>query len=162
MLNTSFLLDWLCFCTSVSEIAPMHLNLFIYFHSFVSHPVFELFPLVSPVWRPLRRWTRPNAMQISHCSLCLTQVKPLALPHYVHFKKIIMWRWRALKVNGKKAQSNWIMCISRSMNNKVLSSLLGCEFFKDYKDRDYTAEGLVFNWNQVLVASMSNLLLASL
>uniref|UniRef100_A0A8P4KTV2 Myotubularin related protein 14 n=1 Tax=Dicentrarchus labrax TaxID=13489 RepID=A0A8P4KTV2_DICLA len=24
----------------------------------------------------------------------------------------------------------------------------GCEFFKDYKDRDYTAEGLVFNWNQ--------------
>lgn len=25
----------------------------------------------------------------------------------------------------------------------------GCEFFKDYKDRDYTAEGLVFNWNQV-------------
>ncbi|XP_068170838.1 myotubularin-related protein 14 [Antennarius striatus] len=24
----------------------------------------------------------------------------------------------------------------------------GCEFFKDYRDRDYTAEGLVFNWNQ--------------
>ncbi|XP_060724022.1 myotubularin-related protein 14 isoform X2 [Tachysurus vachellii] len=24
----------------------------------------------------------------------------------------------------------------------------GCEFFKDYKERDYTAEGLVFNWNQ--------------
>uniref|UniRef100_A0A3Q3WTS1 Uncharacterized protein n=1 Tax=Mola mola TaxID=94237 RepID=A0A3Q3WTS1_MOLML len=24
----------------------------------------------------------------------------------------------------------------------------GCEFFKDYKDRNYTAEGLVFNWNQ--------------
>ncbi|XP_017292622.1 myotubularin-related protein 14 isoform X1 [Kryptolebias marmoratus] len=24
----------------------------------------------------------------------------------------------------------------------------GCEFFKEYKDRDYTAEGLVFNWNQ--------------
>ncbi|XP_077429196.1 phosphatidylinositol-3,5-bisphosphate 3-phosphatase MTMR14 isoform X2 [Vanacampus margaritifer] len=24
----------------------------------------------------------------------------------------------------------------------------GCEFFKDYKDRDYTAEGLIFNWNQ--------------
>uniref|UniRef100_A0A8C9ZJP1 Myotubularin related protein 14 n=1 Tax=Sander lucioperca TaxID=283035 RepID=A0A8C9ZJP1_SANLU len=24
----------------------------------------------------------------------------------------------------------------------------GCEFFKDYKDRDYTAEGLVFNWKQ--------------
>ncbi|CAL8335663.1 unnamed protein product [Merluccius merluccius] len=24
----------------------------------------------------------------------------------------------------------------------------GCEFFKDYKDRDYTADGLVFNWNQ--------------
>ncbi|MEQ2295796.1 Myotubularin- protein 14 [Ameca splendens] len=24
----------------------------------------------------------------------------------------------------------------------------GCEFFKDYKDKDYTAEGLVFNWNQ--------------
>lgn len=28
-------------------------------------------------------------------------------------------------------------------------SVSGCEFFKDYKDRDYTAEGLVFNWNQV-------------
>ncbi|KAG8516894.1 LOW QUALITY PROTEIN: Myotubularin-related protein 14, partial [Galemys pyrenaicus] len=24
----------------------------------------------------------------------------------------------------------------------------GCEFFKEYKDRDYVAEGLVFNWNQ--------------
>ncbi|XP_004692295.1 PREDICTED: myotubularin-related protein 14, partial [Condylura cristata] len=24
----------------------------------------------------------------------------------------------------------------------------GCEFFKEYKDRDYIAEGLVFNWNQ--------------
>ncbi|XP_075690190.1 phosphatidylinositol-3,5-bisphosphate 3-phosphatase MTMR14 isoform X3 [Rhinoderma darwinii] len=24
----------------------------------------------------------------------------------------------------------------------------GCEFFKDYKDRDYAAEGLVFNWKQ--------------
>uniref|UniRef100_A0A8C5BJ81 Myotubularin related protein 14 n=1 Tax=Gadus morhua TaxID=8049 RepID=A0A8C5BJ81_GADMO len=24
----------------------------------------------------------------------------------------------------------------------------GCEFFKDYKDRDYMADGLVFNWNQ--------------
>ncbi|XP_028302874.1 myotubularin-related protein 14 isoform X2 [Gouania willdenowi] len=24
----------------------------------------------------------------------------------------------------------------------------GCEFFKEYKDRDYTAEGLIFNWNQ--------------
>ncbi|XP_057701581.1 myotubularin-related protein 14 [Corythoichthys intestinalis] len=27
----------------------------------------------------------------------------------------------------------------------------GCEFFKDYKERDYTAEGLVFNWNQDFV-----------
>ncbi|XP_030632533.1 myotubularin-related protein 14 isoform X2 [Chanos chanos] len=27
----------------------------------------------------------------------------------------------------------------------------GCEFFKDYKDRDYTAEGLVYNWNQDFV-----------
>ncbi|XP_072203638.1 phosphatidylinositol-3,5-bisphosphate 3-phosphatase MTMR14 isoform X1 [Excalfactoria chinensis] len=24
----------------------------------------------------------------------------------------------------------------------------GCEFFKEYKDRDYTAEGLIFNWKQ--------------
>nr|XP_023682628.1 myotubularin-related protein 14 isoform X1 [Paramormyrops kingsleyae] len=27
----------------------------------------------------------------------------------------------------------------------------GCEFFKEYKDRDYTADGLVFNWNQDFV-----------
>lgn len=27
--------------------------------------------------------------------------------------------------------------------------LAGCEFFKEYKDRDYTAEGLIFNWKQV-------------
>lgn len=25
----------------------------------------------------------------------------------------------------------------------------GCEFFKEYKDRDYMAEGLIFNWKQV-------------
>ncbi|XP_069499343.1 phosphatidylinositol-3,5-bisphosphate 3-phosphatase MTMR14 isoform X2 [Ambystoma mexicanum] len=24
----------------------------------------------------------------------------------------------------------------------------GCEFFKDYKDRDYSGEGLIFNWKQ--------------
>lgn len=24
----------------------------------------------------------------------------------------------------------------------------GCEFFKEYKDRDYMAEGLIFNWKQ--------------
>lgn len=35
-------------------------------------------------------------------------------------------------------------------------SVTGCEFFKDYKDRDYTAEGLVFNWNQVLDESLFN------
>lgn len=45
----------------------------------VSYPVTEVVPLVSAVWRPLRRWTRPNAMQISHCSLCLTQVRLPAL-----------------------------------------------------------------------------------
>ncbi|XP_063282812.1 myotubularin-related protein 14 isoform X1 [Pelobates fuscus] len=27
----------------------------------------------------------------------------------------------------------------------------GCEFFKDYKDRNYSAEGLVFNWKQDFV-----------
>uniref|UniRef100_UPI0025411050 myotubularin-related protein 14 n=1 Tax=Euleptes europaea TaxID=460621 RepID=UPI0025411050 len=27
----------------------------------------------------------------------------------------------------------------------------GCEFFKEYKERDYTAEGLVFNWKQDFV-----------
>lgn len=27
----------------------------------------------------------------------------------------------------------------------------GCEFFKEYKERDYTAEGLIFNWNQDFV-----------
>jgi 16S rRNA G527 N7-methylase RsmG len=36
------------------------------------------------------------------------------------------------------------------MNTTPLSVSPGCEFFKDYKDGDYTAEGLVFNWNQVL------------
>uniref|UniRef100_A0A3Q3WTS6 Uncharacterized protein n=1 Tax=Mola mola TaxID=94237 RepID=A0A3Q3WTS6_MOLML len=30
----------------------------------------------------------------------------------------------------------------------LLSVPYPCEFFKDYKDRNYTAEGLVFNWNQ--------------
>uniref|UniRef100_A0A3Q4N0N5 Myotubularin related protein 14 n=1 Tax=Neolamprologus brichardi TaxID=32507 RepID=A0A3Q4N0N5_NEOBR len=33
----------------------------------------------------------------------------------------------------------------------LLSVPYPCEFFKDYKDRDYTAEGLVFNWNQDFV-----------
>ncbi|XP_067834193.1 myotubularin-related protein 14 isoform X2 [Heptranchias perlo] len=33
----------------------------------------------------------------------------------------------------------------------------GCEFFKDYKDRDYTAEGLVFNWNQDFVDAPLNI-----
>ncbi|XP_064422378.1 myotubularin-related protein 14 isoform X2 [Latimeria chalumnae] len=33
----------------------------------------------------------------------------------------------------------------------------GCEFFKDYKDRDYSAEGLVFNWNQDFVDAPLNI-----
>uniref|UniRef100_A0A4W3JW68 Myotubularin related protein 14 n=1 Tax=Callorhinchus milii TaxID=7868 RepID=A0A4W3JW68_CALMI len=33
----------------------------------------------------------------------------------------------------------------------------GCEFFKDYKDRDYTAEGLVFNWKQDFVDAPLNI-----
>ncbi|XP_078270261.1 phosphatidylinositol-3,5-bisphosphate 3-phosphatase MTMR14 isoform X3 [Rhinoraja longicauda] len=33
----------------------------------------------------------------------------------------------------------------------------GCEFFKDYKDRDYIAEGLVFNWNQDFVDAPLNI-----
>jgi len=37
-----------------------------------------------------------------------------------------------------------------SFNSSTLMCLFsGCEFFREYKDRDYTAEGLVFNWNQV-------------
>ncbi|XP_043977670.1 LOW QUALITY PROTEIN: myotubularin-related protein 14 [Gambusia affinis] len=36
-------------------------------------------------------------------------------------------------------------------DNCSFSFFSGCEFFKDYKDNDYTAEGLVFNWNQVPV-----------
>ncbi|XP_054585645.1 myotubularin-related protein 14 isoform X10 [Eptesicus fuscus] len=32
-----------------------------------------------------------------------------------------------------------------SQRRTVLS---GCEFFKEYKDRDYMAEGLIFNWKQ--------------
>ncbi|XP_043933973.1 myotubularin-related protein 14 isoform X2 [Protopterus annectens] len=33
----------------------------------------------------------------------------------------------------------------------------GCEFFKAYKDRDYMAEGLVFNWNQDYVDAPLNI-----
>uniref|UniRef100_A0A8C5II89 Myotubularin related protein 14 n=1 Tax=Junco hyemalis TaxID=40217 RepID=A0A8C5II89_JUNHY len=33
----------------------------------------------------------------------------------------------------------------------------GCEFFKDYKDRDYTAEGLIFNWKQDYVDAPLNI-----
>ncbi|CAI9554100.1 unnamed protein product [Staurois parvus] len=33
----------------------------------------------------------------------------------------------------------------------------GCEFFKDYKDRDYAAEGLVFNWKQDYVDAPLNI-----
>lgn len=40
---------------------------------------------------------------------------------------------------------------SSQLNSCSLSLFLaGCEFFKEYKDRDYTAEGLIFNWKQVL------------
>nr|XP_034367481.1 myotubularin-related protein 14 isoform X5 [Arvicanthis niloticus] len=33
----------------------------------------------------------------------------------------------------------------------------GCEFFKEYKDRDYMAEGLVFNWKQDYVDAPLNI-----
>ncbi|XP_050815772.1 myotubularin-related protein 14 isoform X3 [Gopherus flavomarginatus] len=33
----------------------------------------------------------------------------------------------------------------------------GCEFFKEYKDRDYRAEGLVFNWKQDYVDAPLNI-----
>ncbi|XP_018413484.1 PREDICTED: myotubularin-related protein 14 isoform X3 [Nanorana parkeri] len=33
----------------------------------------------------------------------------------------------------------------------------GCEFFKDYKERDYAAEGLVFNWKQDYVDAPLNI-----
>ncbi|XP_053325444.1 myotubularin-related protein 14 isoform X2 [Spea bombifrons] len=33
----------------------------------------------------------------------------------------------------------------------------GCEFFKEYKDRDYSAEGLVFNWKQDYVDAPLNI-----
>ncbi|KAM7170933.1 phosphatidylinositol-3,5-bisphosphate 3-phosphatase MTMR14 isoform 4-T4 [Macrochelys suwanniensis] len=36
--------------------------------------------------------------------------------------------------------------IPKTFQKKILHS--GCEFFKEYKDRDYRAEGLVFNWKQ--------------
>ncbi|XP_017533134.3 phosphatidylinositol-3,5-bisphosphate 3-phosphatase MTMR14 isoform X1 [Manis javanica] len=41
----------------------------------------------------------------------------------------------------------------------------GCEFFKEYKDRDYMAEGLIFNWKQDYVdapLSIPNFLTCSL
>lgn len=40
----------------------------------------------------------------------------------------------------------------------VISCLSGCEFFKEYKDRDYTAEGLIFNWKQVQNGELKALL----
>ena len=27
--------------------------------------------------------------------------------------------------------------------------MLGCEFFRDFKDNEYNADGLHFNWQQV-------------
>ncbi|XP_006506890.1 myotubularin-related protein 14 isoform X4 [Mus musculus] len=33
----------------------------------------------------------------------------------------------------------------------------GCEFFKEYKDRDYMAEGLIFNWKQDYVDAPLNI-----
>lgn len=33
--------------------------------------------------------------------------------------------------------------------SRLCPSFPGCEFFKEYKDRDYMAEGLIFNWKQV-------------
>ena len=31
----------------------------------------------------------------------------------------------------------------------VFSLVTGCEFFRDFKDNEYNAEGLHFNWQQV-------------
>ena len=31
----------------------------------------------------------------------------------------------------------------------VFSIFTGCEFFRDFKDNEYNAEGLHFNWQQV-------------
>ncbi|XP_051751995.1 myotubularin-related protein 14 isoform X5 [Ctenopharyngodon idella] len=41
--------------------------------------------------------------------------------------------------------AGWGELYGRTGYNYIFS---GCEFFREYKDRDYTAEGLVFNWNQ--------------
>ena len=39
--------------------------------------------------------------------------------------------------------SEWIL------SKLILSPILGCEFFRDFKDNEYNADGLHFNWQQV-------------
>ncbi|XP_023605459.1 myotubularin-related protein 14 isoform X8 [Myotis lucifugus] len=41
--------------------------------------------------------------------------------------------------------AGWGELYGRTGYNYIFS---GCEFFKEYKDRDYMAEGLIFNWKQ--------------
>ena len=57
------------------------------------------------------------------------------------------WLEPCLVSPSAKNEGHWeSLCASLTFLSFLFS---GCEFFKDYKDRDYTAEGLVFNWNQV-------------
>ena len=35
------------------------------------------------------------------------------------------------------------------INNKIISLFIGCEFFRDFKENEYNADGLHFNWQQV-------------
>ncbi|XP_052576120.1 myotubularin-related protein 14 isoform X5 [Peromyscus californicus insignis] len=50
--------------------------------------------------------------------------------------------------------AGWGELYGRSGYNYFFS---GCEFFKEYKDRDYMAEGLIFNWKQDYVDAPLNI-----
>jgi len=83
--------------------------------------------------------------------------------HYVLFDCVYLaqYLWKYLYKYGTQ-DTGQNCCFSVSSSEKVdkenryseflLSSIPypGCEFFRDWKDNGYRAEGLVFDWNQVL------------
>lgn len=105
-------------------------------------------------------------MHICHKTFCQAEnIWELDILFIFLYTLIIAWLW--VNLQRSLLGGTWLLgflCIVVGSTLKHLAQLLlwfgavqitfyrcfsGCEFFKDYKDRDYTAEGLVFNWNQV-------------